>query len=428
MPTRVRSVADGVSRDALLLGASLFMVISATNILTPLLPSIRDDFGISIAMAGVIVSSYGMARLMVDLPAGLLADRLGHRRLTVLALALLFLSSAIGLASPNVLVLIVARIGSGVAVGIVATVVLAGLSSTAETATRGKVMSLFHVANNVGIAFYPILGGIIGVTLGWRATFAVTGFLSLVAAGMLLPLLSRIDLTAVEQRARRTSTEDRVLHGRQRTMALGATYFGVMANMIHRHGFRNTVLPLYAAMALGLGGVSIATAIALMAIAGLFVATPGGMAGDRFGRRRVITAGLAALAAGDLVFLLTHDYVTFVLVAGLIGFGDFFSSSQTALLSEIVPTHQRTRVLAGYRFASDLGSLIGPILLATVMQASSAQVAIVVAVGILIAGSLAARFGIPDLAPAVGPARVVADESASRSLGVVRERVSEEVK
>ena len=202
-----------------------------------------------------------------------------------------------------------------------------------------------------------------------------------------------------------------MLYGRpKRVVAFSATNLGVIANMIHRHGFRNTILPLYAATALGLGGVSIATAIALMSIAGLLVATPGGMLGDRIGRRRIITAGLAALGAGDLAFLLTHDLVTFLLFAGLIGFGDFFSSSQTALLSEIVPPAQRTRALSTYRFSSDLGALIGPVLLAAVMDAHGAQAAILVAVAALAFASLAAWFGVPATVEAhytahPGPAR-----------------------
>src|SRR5438270_9846837 len=206
-------------------------------------------------------------------------------------------------------------------------------------------MSLLHVANNTGIALYPLLGGFVGAAFGWRATFAVTVALAVLAGVILVPFLLR-----VHPRTRPVAGgkgDARVLHGRERTVALAATNYGVVANMINRHGFRNTILPLYAATSLGLGGISIATAIALMSITGLAVATPGGMLGDRLGRRRIITAGLAAIAAGDLVFLFTHDLVTFLAAAALIGFGDFFSSSQTALLSEIVPPEQRTRSLGG---------------------------------------------------------------------------------
>ena len=383
-----------IPRDSLLLAASMIMFVAATNILTPLIPVVRDDLGVSITTAGLVVGSYGFARLAIDLPAGFLVEVFGARRLAAVGVILLASSSMFGFVAATVGELIAARVGSGVAIGILGTIVLSALGATASTGNRGKVMSLFHVANNIGIAVYPILGGFIGVWFNWRVTFLVTAVLAVVAGAVLLPVLLRVDVS--RSRARGAGAdESRVLHGRQRIVAFGATNLGVIANMIHRHGFRNTVLPLYAAMSLGLGGVSIATAIALMSIAGLVVATPGGMLGDRIGRRRLITAGLSALAVGDLAFLLTHDLVTFLLFAGLIGFGDFFASSQTALLSEIVPTGYRTRALSAYRFSSDLGSLLGPVLLAAVMDAAGARAAILVAVAVLAVGAIAAWLGVP---------------------------------
>ena len=388
--------------EALLLAASIFLVIAATNILTPLLAAIRDDFAISITTVGLVVGSYGLARLLVDLPAGFLAETVGYRRLSMIAIVLLIAASLLGLAADRVEVLIASRVGSGVAVGILATVILTALSATATSANRGKVMSLFHVANNIGIALYPLIGGVIGMLVGWRATFVVTGVLAVVAGIVLVPLLLRIEFPT-RGAVRRTETPDsRVLHGRRRAQAIAATNAGVVANMIHRHGFRNTILPLYAATALGLGGVSIATAIALMSITGLMVATPGGMLGDRIGRRRVITAGLAAVAVGDLVFILTGDLVSFLLVAALIGFGDFFTSSQTALLSEVVPPEERAKVLSGYRFSADLGALAGPVMLAAVMDAAGAQAAIIVAAVVLFSASAIAHFGVPSPRPEDG--------------------------
>ena len=387
---------DSIPRESFLLAASLFMFIAATNILTPLLPAIKEDFGISIFMAGVVVGSYGLARLAVDLPAGRLADSVGFRRLSMIAVVLLVASSLLGLHSPTVEVLIAARIGSGIAVGILATVILSALSSTATNANRGKVMSLFHVANNTGIALYPFVGALVGLFLDWRITFAVTIVLAVIAGAILLPLLRRMAIPS--KKAARTETVDasRILHGRRRTIALGTINFGVVANMIHRHGFRNTILPLYAATALGLGGLSIATAIALMSVAGLFVATPGGIAGDRFGRRRVIITGLVAVAVGDLIFILTNDLLSFLFVAALIGLFDFFSSSQTALMSEIVPPEARTQTLSTYRFSADLGALIGPILLALMMDLNGAPVAIVVASAILLSAAMLTFVGVPN--------------------------------
>jgi MFS family permease len=255
-------------------------------------------------------------------------------------------------------------------------------------------MSFFHVANNTGIAIYPMIGGLVGLAFGWRATFAVTAALVVLAAIILIPVLLRIDPRRATS-SRADEPHPHVLHGRQRAIAIGAINVGVLANMINRHGFRNTILPLYAATVLGLGGVSIATAIALMSITGLTVATPGGMLGDRIGRRRIITTGLAAIAAGDLVFLFTHDLWTFLGAAALIGFGDFFSSSQTSLLTEIVPAERRTQVLGGYRFSADMGAFVGPVLLAAVMDVANAQAAILLSVAILLTASAVARFAVP---------------------------------
>jgi DHA1 family multidrug resistance protein-like MFS transporter len=381
--------------DAVMLGVSMFCVIAATNIMTPLLPLIRDDLGISITTAGIIVGSFGLARLLVDLPAGFLASHIAPRVLSLFAVGALIASSAIGIGATTVETLIVARVVSGVGVAILATVILSALSALATPANRGKVMSVYPMANNLGIAFYPLLGGVIGLIVGWRATFAVNAVLAVVAGVVLLPMLGRIDLRKPKTGKAAQGDDKRVLYGSRRSIALLVTNGGVVANMIHRHGVRNTILPLYAATVLGLSGISIAVAIALMAITGFLVMAPGGSLGDRVGRRRVISVGLLAIAIGDLLFLFTGELVSFLLVAALIGFGDFFASSQTALLSEIVPAERRTFVLSGYRFSSDLGALIGPIMLAIVMDTVGVQAAIITASAILLLASIAARVGVP---------------------------------
>lgn len=388
-----------IPRESLVLASTIFLFIAGGNILTPLLPAVRDEFGVSIATAGLIVGSYGLSRLLINLPAGMLAERVGYRNMAVVATVLLVMSSLVGMVAGSVEVLIASRIGAGFGMGIGATVILTSLAATASVTNRGKVMSLFHVANNTGIALYPLIGGVIGMIVGWRATFLLTAVLAVVAGLVLWPTLARVQFPRRGQAVRSDRVDQSlVLHGRQRTVAVLSTNLGVVANMIHRHGLRNTILPLYAATALGLGGVSIATAVALMSIAGLMVATPGGMLGDRIGRKRVIVAGLTAVAVGDLAFLVTNDIVTFLIVATVVGFGDFFVSSQTALLSEIVPPEDRARSLAQYRFSADLGALIGPICLAVIMDVAGASAAIVAATGVLAVAAFAAFLGVPHQA------------------------------
>src|SRR5258708_7473875 len=219
--------------------------MAGTNIMTPLLPDVRNDFGVSIATAGVIVGSYGLARLVTDLPAGFVIDALGHRLVAGVGIVLLIIASVVGLNASSVAMLVAARVGAGVPGAPLPTVRLAALGATATTANRGKVMSFFHVANNTGIAFYPLLGGFVGAAVGWRATFGVTIGLAILAGAILIPVLLRVRVRE-SGGARAGKGDERVLHGRERTVALAATNYGVVANMINRHGFRDTVLPLHA--------------------------------------------------------------------------------------------------------------------------------------------------------------------------------------
>ena len=179
--------------EAKLLGVALFFAIAATNILTPLLPNIKGDFGISIATAGLVVSTYGFARLLTDLPSAVALERIGEQRVAVGGVALLLLGSLVGAVSPSVEWLIAARVASGLGSGLMTAVILTGLSWTASARNRGAVMSLFQLANNSGIAVYPLVGGAIGAVVGWRLTFVVSGVGAIVAGLLLVPLLGRIE-------------------------------------------------------------------------------------------------------------------------------------------------------------------------------------------------------------------------------------------
>jgi DHA1 family multidrug resistance protein-like MFS transporter len=403
--------APGIPTDARLLGIALFFAIAATNILTPLLPNVRADLGISIATAGLVVSTYGFARLLTDLPSGFILDRVGERRLAAIGVVLLTTGSILGALAPGVEWLIVARITSGLGSGLITTVALTALSWTAGPSNRGQVMSVFQLANNTGIAFYPLVGGAIGSLLGWRATFVVAAAGALIAGAILMPLLRRIE-SGQKQAAvsGRTQAMEYQLTPRRRGIALGSIYAGVVANMINRHGFRNTLLPLFAASVLFLGPVEIATGIAVMAIVGILVVTPGARLGDRIGRRRIVVVGLVMLGIGDLTFLGAQGYWTFLLAAAILGCGDFFASSQTAILAELVPPSQRSQVLAGYRFFVDIGALVGPLLLAGLMDAFDPRLAIVVCAAIVIAGGLIAKLGVP--AEAAPPAAIRTEQVA----------------
>jgi DHA1 family multidrug resistance protein-like MFS transporter len=390
-PVKGAEAKPRMPSEARLLFIGLFLSVASNNLFTPLLPAIRLSMGESTKTIGAFVAAYGLARLIVDLPSGALTARLGPRRTVTIGVALNAGSCVVGLLAPNFSVLLASRVGSGIGAGLLATVVLSALSDIAPAAIRGRVMSLYQVANNLGIAVYPLAGGLVGTAFGWRAAFVVAIVLSTASGLTLAPLLGTLAVrarTAETERARPREADGTPKTASKRAvpvMAFVAIYAGVFANMTNRHGFRNTVLPLFAAGNLHLNEVQAATGVTLMSLVGIAITIPGAALGDIIGRRRIVVAGLSMLAIGDLIFPeLATSYPLFILAAMLVGTGDFFSSSQTAMLSDLVDGPRRALVLGAYRFFVDLGALVGPSCLGYVYGAYGVGAAMRVAAGVLI--------------------------------------------
>lgn len=414
-------------REAYILFCGLFLSVASNNLITPLLPQIRDGLGISLQAIGTYVSAYGLARLIVDLPSGAMVSRLGPRAIAVAGVALNVISSSVAVVAPSFGLLFAARVGAGVGAGLLATVILSAMSDVAPPAIRGRVMSLYQIANNLGIALYPLLGGLVGSAFGWRGGFACGAVAAALSGAVLAPVMGRIRQMS-PGRERPAPQRD----GRHRPVdfaagaALAAVFFGVVANMINRHGFRNTVLPLFAASHLGLGEVQTATGITVMSLTGIAVTIPGAALGDRIGRKRIVVAGLVLLAIGDFVYpLLATNFASFVAAGAIVGLGDFFSSSQTALLSDMVEGPRRALVLGAYRFFVDLGALVGPMLLAAILAGAGAEAAIFTAAVILLLAAVVNQLVIP-MRPRTAAATITPSRHATRRMnpiGIVRLRV-----
>ncbi len=63
--------------------------------LVPLAPTYRDELGLSKTETGALLGASGFATVFISIPAGILADRIGARRLTIAAGFLLALAGLV---------------------------------------------------------------------------------------------------------------------------------------------------------------------------------------------------------------------------------------------------------------------------------------------------------------------------------------------
>jgi len=124
-------------------------------------------------MEEVVVSSVLLGSLAGAAAGGVLADRLGRRKLLIGA-AMVFGLGAVGAAlAPDTAWLIVARIIAGVAIGVASFVAPLYISEIAPVAIRGKLVSINQVALTTGIVISYLIDYAFAGSGAWRWMFAV---------------------------------------------------------------------------------------------------------------------------------------------------------------------------------------------------------------------------------------------------------------
>ena len=134
---------------------------------------IKKEFSLSPGMEEIVVSSVLLGSLIGAAAGGVLADKLGRRRLLI-ATAIVFGLGAIGAALANgVVFLIVARVVAGIAIGVASFVAPLYISEIAPIDIRGKLVSVNQVALTSGIVISYSIDYAFAGSQSWRWMFAM---------------------------------------------------------------------------------------------------------------------------------------------------------------------------------------------------------------------------------------------------------------
>ncbi|MDQ1304603.1 MAG: hypothetical protein QG671_430 [Actinomycetota bacterium] len=185
---------------AVLLTANFTLAVDF-SILNVALPHIGRDLGFTTANLQWIVTAFALCAAGFTLFFGRVADLFGRKRLFLLGMILLGVSSlAAGLAAEPVM-LLVARVGQGIATAMVTPAALSLLTTMfTEGPARARVLGLSGALMAAGFTTGAALGGLLIGLVSWRGAF----FINVVVAVFVLAVAPFVlnDQKAVEHRPR----------------------------------------------------------------------------------------------------------------------------------------------------------------------------------------------------------------------------------
>jgi EmrB/QacA subfamily drug resistance transporter len=158
-----------------LLGLSfaVFMVSLDVTLVVVSLPRIQADFGLSLSSLQWIVSAYSLTFACTLLSAGVLADRFGRRRSFFIGMFLFAGASAAAGLSDIAWLLNLSRAIQGVGAAILLSSSGGLLAQSFSGADRAKAFGVWGAVVGIGLAFGPLIGGMITTHVGWHWIFLI---------------------------------------------------------------------------------------------------------------------------------------------------------------------------------------------------------------------------------------------------------------
>jgi MFS family permease len=176
---------DTTALSAICLSALIFgLEISSVPVA---LPVIGDRFAADLAQLQWVMNAYTIGVAAVLMPAGVLADRFGRKRLLWLAVAAFGAASLLCGLAPSALTLIGFRFAQGLSGGVMLICQPANLSQQFHDGPRrARAFGAWGVAFGMGLGFGPTIGASLVEIASWRWVFLAPAIIAVITVGLVL--------------------------------------------------------------------------------------------------------------------------------------------------------------------------------------------------------------------------------------------------
>ena len=153
--------------------AATAMLLLDVTVVNVALPAIRRDLDASFGELQWVIDAYALTLAATLLSAGVLADRIGRRRVFAGGLAIFTVCSALCGAATSAALLDVARGAQGIGAAAMFAASLALLANEFQGEQRGFALGIWGAITGAALAIGPLVGGVLTDGLSWRWVFLV---------------------------------------------------------------------------------------------------------------------------------------------------------------------------------------------------------------------------------------------------------------
>lgn len=155
------------------LSAAAFATVTAELLPASLLLQISDDFNVSEASTGLLVTAWALTVACASLPLVRLTARLPRHALLPLALLVLAITTAVTAIAPNYQLALVCRVIAAAAHGLFWSLLIPTAASLVPPALTGRAISVVLAGPALASVIGIPLGAAVGAGVGWRTAFAL---------------------------------------------------------------------------------------------------------------------------------------------------------------------------------------------------------------------------------------------------------------
>jgi MFS family permease len=350
--------------------------------IVPVMPLYADEFGVSETAIGFTIAIYGLARFLVNVPAGLLAEGVGRRGTLAIGGLTTVAGTLICAVAPNYWILLGGRFVAGAGAALVLTAGQIVLADIASRENRGRVMAIYMgvFLFAVGAGAFP--GGWLASNVGLASPFVANAIMAgtvTVIAWFALPETRDLDhdrtAAQVTTSVPHSGSVIRRLAAVPGFLQISAVSF---SSFFARTGGLFTIIPLLAKDKIGASASDIGLGLSMISVVGLILVYPSGMLVDRLGRKRVIVPSMLLAGVAMFVYLLTTTIPMFLVASVVWSAATGISgAAPAAYAADIAPRGLTAATMGWYRSISDSGYVIGPLLLGLIADLLSPEAALV---------------------------------------------------